>query len=507
MSTNWTNYCLRRNLTLEPDKVVAVDEERELTNRELSAGAERLGRALMMSGVSSGDRVGILSRNSVDMLEIYFAIACAGAIAVPINVRWQTDEISYALHDADIVGLVGESHLLKAHEAAFDGMGLRFTAAFGSPEFARLAEKGDEPESPPLPQTTLEDPFAILYTSGTTGRPKGAMITHRGVKAEFLALLADMRIGSESRLMVGTPMFHIGISVAASFLSAGATLVFYREFVPDEVVRLLEHQRVSHFVTVPVIIQFLLQAEGIEDADFSGLKEMCYGGAPMPAELLERAMGVLGCGFRQLYGLTEGGGAVIHLTPEQHVGEDDSRRLRSIGRPMCGIEVGVQDLEGRWITDGGWGEVCLRGESIMHGYWGREEATAETLREGWLHTGDIGWMDDEGYVYLVDRKSDMIISGGENVYPTEVERVLNGIDGISESAVIGIADETWGEVPCAFVVLEEAAELSEEDIVRRSRESLAGYKTPKTVHFVEQLPRNQLGKLLRKELRQRVASA
>jgi acyl-CoA synthetase (AMP-forming)/AMP-acid ligase II len=503
----WTNYCLQRNLILDPDKVVALDDEREITNEGLATGTEQLGRGLVAAGVNPGDRIGILSRNCVDMLEIYLAIARTGAIAVPINFRWQTDEINYAFRDAEIVGLVGESHLLETHGAAVEGMDLLFEAAFGSPEYTQLRETGTEAGDWSLPATTLDDPFAILYTSGTTGRPKGATITHRGVKGEFLAMLADIGVGNKSRLMLSTPMFHIGITVVTSFLAAGATLVFFRDFVPDEVVSLVDSQRVSHFFTVPAIIQFMLQAEGIEDVDFSHLEEMCYGGSPMPPELLDRAMSVLGCGFRQLYGLTEGGGAVIHLAPEHHVGEDDSRRLRSIGRPMCGIEVGIQDLDDQWVTDHGWGEVCIRGESVMHGYWGHEDATADALRGGWLHTGDIGWMDDEGFVYLVDRKSDMIISGGENVYPIEVERVLNAIDGVSESAVIGVADETWGEVPCAFVVLDDAATLSEDDVVARCRESLAGYKTPKVVHFVEQLPRNQLGKLLRRELREHAGSA
>ena len=494
----WLDYFLDRNELLGPDETASVDMRRRLTHRELNDRSRAMARSLARAGIAPGERVGMLSRNSVDMFEAYMAISRAGAIAVPFNFRWTPPEIRYPADDSGITALFYEPELFETLGSAFDGMDLKLKVALGSLEHERLAlEQGDEII---LPEGDLDDPFAILYTSGTTGHPKGSIVRQRALRAQFMGMVDTIRMDRNSRFMQGTPLFHIGITVATSFLAAGGSTVFYRDFVPDEVLELMEGERVTHFITAPTVIQFLVQGADVRSRDLTSLLEIGYGAAPMRPSVLSQAMEAFGCNFRQVYGLTEGGGVVTSLDPADHF--DEVLRDTSVGRPLIGFEVGIRDTDDEWMEATDWGEVCIKGESVMTEYWNKPDATAKAITDGWLRTGDVGWMDDQGYLYLVDRRNDMLISGGENVYPAEVEMAIDAIDGVEESAVIGIPDEKWGEVPIAFVVLVDGVELDEAAIVEACTQALARYKVPKQVRFIDELPKNQLGKILRRELRQ-----
>ncbi len=496
----WLDYFLDRNERLGPDETASVDVRRRLTHRELNTRSRALARGLARIGIGAGDRVGMLSRNSVDMFEAYMAISRAGAIAVPFNFRWTPPEIRYAADDSGITALLYEPEPFETLGSAFDDMDLKLNVALGSLEYERLALGQGDDDQISLPVGDLDDPFAILYTSGTTGHPKGSIVRQRALRAQFMGMVDTIRMDRNSRFMQGTPLFHIGITVATSFLAAGGSTVFYRDFVPNEVLDLMEGERVTHFITAPTVIQFLVQGADVRSRDFNSLLEIGYGAAPMRPSVLSQAMEAFGCNFRQVYGLTEGGGVVTSLDPADHF--DEVLRDTSVGRPLIGIEVAVRDTDDEWVAATDWGEVCIKGESVMTEYWGKPEATEKAITEGWLRTGDVGWMDDQGYLYLVDRRNDMLITGGENVYPAEVEMAVDAVDGVEESAVIGVPDEKWGEVPIAFVVLEDGADLDEATIIEACSQHLARYKVPKQVRFIDELPKNQLGKILRRELRQ-----
>jgi len=346
-----------------------------------------------------------------------------------------------------------------------------------------------------------------MYTSGTTGRPKGAMLTHWNLLV-FRALPSDAqppwnRWTEDDVSLVAMPIFHIGgTGFGLQTLCAGGTAIVTREFDAGQVLELIEHHGLSKFFVVTTALQMLLRNPRVRDIDYRRIRTILYGASPIPEELLREAMAVFGCGFVQQYGMTEATGTICALTPEDHAAAD-AQRMRSAGRPLEGVDIAVVDGQGRRLPPGEIGEIAIRSPTIMRGYWNQPEATAEVLdAEGWFRSGDAGYLDPEGYVYICDRMKDMIISGGENVYPAEVEAALYGHADVAEVAVIGVPSAKWGEEVKAVVVLRPGATPDVPSLLEWTRRRIASYKVPKSIDFVASLPRNASGKLLRREIRE-----
>ncbi|HEX6349113.1 MAG TPA: AMP-binding protein [Candidatus Dormibacteraeota bacterium] len=466
---------LRWRARRHPEGAATWFEGRTRTFGELDASSSELAAGLAAKfGIGPGDRLAILDRNSDAYLELILAAAKLGAVMVPINWRLQAPEVAQIVADA-------EPRLLVAGDGLAAGLaGLPCTVA----GFGELPRGGTDPRGDQEPDVAWQ-----LYTSGTTGLPKGAMLGHRNLFAMMQSLSLELpELVEGSRSLVTAPLYHIGgCGWALIALAHGATVVLVREIVPDQLLDVMTRQQVATGLIVPAVLQSLTRLPGVGDADFGALGNLAYGASPISQTLLEDCIRVFGCRLTQLYGLTETTGAVTALRHEDHAGE----RLLSCGRAMLGGEVKIED-----------GEILYRGPSLMQGYAGRPEDTALAVRDGWFHTGDAGTMDADGFVYIRDRIKDMIVSGGENVYPAELEGVLAGHPAIADAAVIGVPDPRWGETVKAVVVLRPGARLTETELIEWCRSRVAGYKRPRSVDFVELIPRNPSGKILKRQLRE-----
>jgi acyl-CoA synthetase (AMP-forming)/AMP-acid ligase II len=379
---------------------------------------------------------------------------------------------------------------------------IRTIAVGGShPNYLDYIRSRDAAGAPRLSDPEPDDDVLQLYTSGTTGLPKGVRLSNANYSA-FLDLrnrVEGFDYRAEDTVLILMPMFHVaGTNISFSGLAAGGRLVLQAEFQPPAVLQALEAERVNHVFLAPVMINTLLQTPGVETTDFSQLRTVSYGASPISEAVLARATEVFGCGFIQFYGMTETTGAGTTLAPGEHRGD----LLRSCGRPWVSLETRIADEQGHALPPGEIGEIEIRGPIVMAGYWNRPEATAETIRpDGWLRTGDAGYMNEEGFIFVHDRVKDMIVSGGENVYPAEVENAILGCPGVADAAVIGVPDERWGEAVKAVVVPKPGERPDPAAIIAWARERIAGYKAPKSVDFIDALPRNPSGKVLRRELR------
>lgn len=437
-------------------------------------------------GVRPGDRVAILDKNSRRALELILALDRAGAVAVPVNWRLTAAEVAAVVNDAEPAVLVVDEEFW----ASADQVACR---VIGFDEVPRQAGAPD-------PRLDREDAVTWqLYTSGTTGLPKGAMLTNLNLSALTGPLLFEIpELLEGSRSLVAMPLYHIGgCGWALAAITTGATAVVVREFVPQDVIETLAEQRVSTAFLVPAALLFLTSLPDAAAADFSSLRNIAYGASPISPEVLTRSIDTFRCRFTQVYGLTETTGAIVALRHEDHSGD----RLFAAGRAMCYTEVRVVDAEDREVPRGEIGEIVIRGPSVMQGYWRREEDTRQAVRDGWFHSGDAGTMDADGFIYIKDRIKDMIVSGGENIYPAEIEGVLAGHPEVADVAVIGVPDEKWGETVKALVVPKPGTTPSADAIIEWSRLHLAGYKRPRSVDFIAAIPRNPSGKILKRELR------
>ena len=369
------------------------------------------------------------------------------------------------------------------------------------PQFESYAALRDAAPAPTLSAPTLQDDVLQLYTSGTTGLPKGVRLTH-GNYAAFLALrhrVDGFDYTADDTVLILMPMFHVaGTNISFAGLAAGGRILLQADFNPAQVLAAIPAERVAHAFLAPVMINALLQTPGVETTDFSSMKTVSYGASPISEAVLAAATARFGCGFIQFYGMTETTGAGTTLAPAEHRGA----LMRSCGRPWPTLEARIADEHGNALKAGEIGEIELRGPIIMAGYWNRPEATAETIRsDGWLRTGDAGFMDEDGFFFVHDRVKDMIVSGGENVYPAEVENAIQGCPGVADVAVIGVPDDRWGEAVKAIVVASPGERPDPADIIAWARQRIAGFKAPKTIDFIDALPRNPSGKVLRRELR------
>ncbi len=492
-------------------EVAFTFEGDELTYDELHLGSNRAANGLIALGVKPGDRVAYMGKNSHIYFEILAAVAKVGAVMTPINWRLAPPEVSYIINDcqARILFIGPEfTELLRQIRPSLTHIETIFgsEAAEGDiPDYRKWRDGFDDTDAS-IPCGAGDDAIQ-LYTSGTTGHPKGAIMTHGSIltkrTAEEEAELQDWQRSEpgESSLLA-MPCFHVsGTGFGITNMNSGTRAIVVREYDPAQALDFIEQFGIAKIFMVPAAIQIMLNHPRVGEIDFSRLKYIMYGASPIPLDLMKRSIEVFGCGFIQMYGMTETSGTIVALNPEDH-DPNGNERMRSVGKPLLGVEVKVIDEAGNEVPPRIVGEIATRSAKNMKGYWNMPEATAAAIdKDGWLRTGDAGYFDEDGYLYIHDRVKDMIISGGENVYPAEVENAVYSHPLVADVAVIGVPDEKWGEAVKACVVLKDGAVVSEADIIAHARQHIAGYKCPKSVDFIAALPRNPSGKILRRELR------
>ncbi|NKI19237.1 long-chain-fatty-acid--CoA ligase [Spongiibacter sp. KMU-166] len=495
---------------MRPTMLFAKDDQQSLTHREAWLRIGQIAARLQASGVQREDRVGILCKNSVDNLLLFLGCGAAGVVPVAINYRLSAAEVAVISNDAEVVGFFHDSEF-QTLLPDLNGGGA-FVAAIYDDDEPLLLNKWLGGIAPICPVSVHgDDVFVQMYTSGTTGVPKGALISHRGVVTNaFQSILTHgQSIRAGDRGLMIAPSFHaVGLVGSLWTVMFGGGLVIHRDFNPVAMLEAIGRERITLMSAVPVMLQFALAVPNVRDYDFSSLEFISYGASPMSPDLLKQCLEVFDCKFAHGYGQTEATTALTFLPPEGHQRAlaDKPELLKSCGRAVYGSEIKIIDEQGNSLPVGEIGEILARGPQIMKGYWKRDEATASTIVDGWLHTGDAGCLDDEGYLFIKDRVKDMIISGGENIYPAEIEALLLGHPAIADVAVIGVPDEKWGEVPLAVLVA-KGEELDITALTDFCRGSLASFKLPKKLVYVEALPRNPSGKVLKKDLRVQFSGA
>lgn len=502
MPASTLNESLRHQVALHGSKTALIFDGESRTYAELDRHAAQIANGLIAKGVAPGDRVAYLGKNTLAYFEFFLGAAKARAVTVPVNWRLAEPEVRYILENARPKVLLVEQPFEQTASHAAPQIN-RVVTGGADDTFVSWRDGGSSAGVDPIVDS--DEPVLQLYTSGTTGRPKGAVLTHRSLFSlrSRPELLPEWYLWSpEDVSLIAMPIAHIsGTGWGLWTLHHGATGVILREFDPHKVFDLLVSNRVTKIMMVPTAMQIAVRHPLATSTDFSFLRYMFYGGAPLPIDLMKECSQVFGCGFVQMYGMTETAGTVVALAPEDH---DPARgdRLRSVGKALPGVEIKIIDAGGGEVASGVTGEIAVRTHANMAGYFELPQATAETVdREGWLRTGDAGYLDRDGYLFIKDRVKDMIISGGENIYPAEVENAIFGHPSVSEVAVIGVPDEKWGEVVKAFVVPKAGASPTQQEIVAWAAERIARYKLPKIVELVAALPRNHTGKVLRRELR------
>jgi fatty-acyl-CoA synthase len=490
---------LGRRALLTPAKLALVDATTGMrySYAELNARANRVARLLREQfDVAKGQRVALLAGNCVECLDLLFACGKLGAILAPLNWRLAPRELAYIVGNCTPAALVYSADYASTAEELRRATGVRQALPI-----AALHAAGDE--RPIEAEVDLEDPALILYTSGTTGHPKGAVLSQRMLAWNSINTIVGWELSAADVTIIHTPFFHTGgLNVLTlPLVHCGGTLVLMRGFDPAGCLALVEAERASVLFAVPTMFQMLLDDPHFARADFSSVRFLISGGAPCPVPLI-RAYQERGLPFRQGYGLTEVGPNCFTLQPA-----DAIRKAGSVGQPNFHIDARIVDEQGCGITGDTVGELALRGPAVCSGYWADPAATAAALHDGWFHTGDLVRRDDEGYYYIVGRKKDMIISGGENIYPAEVEELLYSHPAVAEAALIGMPDAKWGEVGRAIVAIKPGAAATADELIDFCRHQIARYKVPKSIVFVERLPRNSMGKVIKGELRQRYGRA
>ena len=486
------------------DEVAICFEERDTSYAALDHQSDLVAAALMAGGVTVGTRVGVLARNHDRWYPLLFGTARARACLAPINARLSVSEIGYILADAEPTVLFVGADLFETALAAIAELAVppRLVALHGThPGFQDFDDwllGGDGERGLPIP--TPQDDIIQLYTSGTTGRPKGVVLTNHNYRRwlEMAASIEGFAYEPADTAMVIMPLFHVaGANMGIAALAQGARVVLVRDFIPADILEVLEREQVAHTFLAPAMIQMLLQAPALGDTDFPALRTIAYGASPIAEDVLLRAQAAFGCGFVQFYGMTESTGGGTYLPPSAH-GQPGLAKSCGIAWPHTTIA--ILDPDGLSLPCGEIGEIAIRGDLVMRGYWRREEATRDAVVDGWLRTGDAGFMDARGYVFVHDRIKDLIVSGGENIYPAEVENAIQGCPGVIDVAVIGVPDARWGEAVKALVIA-TGTPPTEDAVIAWARTRIAPFKAPKSVDFVEALPRNSSGKVLRRELR------
>jgi acyl-CoA synthetase (AMP-forming)/AMP-acid ligase II len=499
-----------------PDQEILVFGDQRQTYQETWARVQRLARALGALGVAKGDGVAVLDTNSPRAIEAYFATSMLGGVFVPLNYRAQADELEYMVTAAGArVLMVGERYVPLVREVRDRLPCVAQMVALDAPQpdmvsFEELIAQGvdDTAEA----EVDDGDVNILMYTSGTTGRPKGVMLTY----GDFVAYVCgntELADGtSRGTALLCVPLYHIaGITMMMTSIFSGRRLVILRQFDPAAWLQTVQDERVTHAFLVPTMLKRILDQPDFTASACASLEVLAYGAAPMPLPVIRRAIAMLprSVGFVNAFGQTETTATVTMLLPDDHrlegTPEEIERkvqRLSSIGRPLPDVEVKIVDARGREVPLGDIGEIVVRTPRLMKGYFASAESTAHTIVDGWLHTRDLGWLDADGYLYLAGRQDDLIIRGGENISPAEVETVLQAHPHIEEAAVIGVPDVEWGERVVAIIVPKAGSTLTADEVSAWCRQRLASFKKPEMVHFVSELPRNPLGKVLRRDLRE-----
>ncbi|KQU89763.1 AMP-dependent synthetase [Variovorax sp. Root318D1] len=495
--TQGLHRALQRNSDAAALTHVSDSGVRRQTHAQLASGVARQASALARRGIACGDRVALLAPNSDQLVRAILACWWLGAVACPLNIRWSTPELAHALQDS-------EASLLLVDDT------LQALAPAGETPLLRLGALEEEAAAlEPLADTrTGGDALAaILYTGGTTGRSKGVMLSHANFWTASMTRGAELNNAPDSVSLLVAPLFHVaGLGRLVGQLIVGGSCVTMAQFRPAAVIEAIAEHRIGDIIVVPSMLQSLLDDPSFTPERVRSLTRIAFGAAPMPPDLLDRALAAWPhAEFFQAYGLTETAGAVCINLPANHRPEARSLgRLNAVGRAGLGAEIIVADESGRELPRGEVGEILARGPMVMQGYWRNPEATAAALRDGWLRTGDAGRMLDDGYLFIVDRLKDMIISGGENVYCAEVEAALRSHPQVRQAAVIGVPDARWGEAVHAAVVLDEGSVATADELRAWCRERLAGYKCPRSISFMRELPLSAAGKVLKNVLRERV---
>lgn len=501
-----------------PDKYAVLDEEVRLTYKELYDRIKLLAKSLQLQGVKKGDRVGILMNNNYRFIEIKYASLLIGAIFSPISTKLSLSEMEYILNDCEPSHLfIGQDfiHLLPHIKQTTSIKHFVYvskekgSSVVGAVPYDDLLEEAGEFQEVEI----FEDDIAgIYYTGGTTGKAKGVMLSHKNLVANIYHTLSINDYSSDDIYFHVNPMFHLAGSVPVFiFTTIGAAHCMNATFDPEQIFEKIDQYQVTRMTLVPSMINMLIHHPKVGAYQFTSLKTIRYGASPMPFEILKKARQVFDCHFSANYGMTEASPVLSSLTEEDHekgFGTEDEevkKRLLSVGRQVIGVELRIVDQEGDDVAEGEVGEIVAKGPNIMKGYWRKPEETAEVLKDGWYYTGDMGYYGEDEYIYLADRKKDMIISGGLNIYSVEVENAIYQSPEVLEVAVIGVPDAKWIEAVKAFVVLKPEKGLSEEELLRRCRELLSRYKVPKSVEFVAALPKSAAGKILKTALREQDA--
>ena len=500
-----------------PDRDCVVFEGKRYTFSQVNERSNRLANSLAKLGIKKGDMVAILQVNCNQFLETYYAVAKLGAILVPLNFRAKEDELTYMLNNSGAVAVfVGDRYVNMVNAMRPNLASVQHCISIDGKQenmhyYEDLISSGSPDEV--VPDVEDEDTTLLMYTAGTTGRPKGVPMTHNSYGIYVLDNVDPASPDIEERNLLTVPLYHVaGFQALLAAVYGGRTLIMMRQFEVNEWMDAVQREKANRAMLVPTMLKRVIDNPDFDKYDLSSLRVITYGAAPMPFEVIKKAIEVMPkVRFINAFGQTETSSTITTLGPEDHVisgtPEEKAKKLKrletSIGRPMSDVEMKVVDADGNDLPPGEIGEFVARGPRIMKGYFKDEEKTAQAFtKDGWLRTGDTGYMDKDGYFYLAGRGDDMIIRGGENISPEEVETVLYSHPKIEEAAVIGVPDPDWGQEPRAIVVLKEGKSASPEEIIEYCRQKLSSFKRPRSVIFVPELPRNPMGKVLKRVLRE-----
>ena len=505
-----------------PERDALVFEGRRTSFEGLQSRVNRLANGLTSLGVGPGDRVAVAQVNTDAVVEIYFAAARVDAVFVPLNFRARADEMAFMIQDSSPKALLAGSRYMDLIDSIADDIGCveRFIALDDDRRDGWTAYSdliANSPDEDMWPQADDDDLAVILFTSGTTSFPKGVMLSHNSFSSYVLSQITPADPDSAERNILTVPLYHIaGMQAMISAVYGGRTLIIQRQFDADQWMNLVQAERVDRAMMVPTMLKMLMDHEDFHARDLSSLRVITYGAAPMPLEVIRRAIAEFpGAQFINAFGQTETAATITMLPPDDHVlsGGDEAeverklKRLTSIGKPIDDVEVRIVDEDGEDVAIGEVGEIAARGQRLMKGYWNQDSATAETVKGGWLHTGDLGYWDEDGYIFLAGRARDFIKRGGEMISPEEVEQVLHTHPDIEEAAIIGVPDIDWGERVRAVIVAKSGHAPDADDIMEYCRRRLASFKKPESVVVVSELPRNPMGKVLKRQLKEEYGEA
>ena len=504
---------LEKYAEMTPDHLFSEFKDTKRTYKEANIDANKMANSFLIEGLKKGDRFSFLAKNCDEMAIMYHAASKVGVVPVPLNYRLANQEWEYIINDSQSkLIMVRDDEFISRIDSFKDKLQTvkKFISIKGSKQLSDWLDLSDWSQGVDVKNLNVnikeDDDVYQMYTSGTTGLPKGAIISQRNVAANTEQYFDRLVLPIPPRTLLVAPMYHAAAMINfCGCIALGGTVVIHEDFIPIDVVETLSKEKISHTVLVPAMIQAcLMTVPSVDDYTFDELDQIHYGASPIAPETLKRAMDVFGCKFGQGFGMTETVAVICILSTDDHEKalKEKPELLKSCGKPVKGATVEIRDENGNELPRGKIGQICAKGPQIMKGYWNKDEETKKSLIDGWMHTGDAGFMDEEGYVYIQDRIKDMIVSGGENIYSTEVEAALFAHPEIVDAAVIGIPDDKLGEAVKACVVKKDGSLLTDIELINFCKEKIASYKKPKSVDFISEVPRNASGKVLKKNLRE-----